>query len=59
MRHLAQSEHCDLGLNPDADRTPDLRPEKELPSTSTAKHQVEGTNQFPQKETIFSDYTTH
>lgn len=32
----------DLGLDSEADQTPDLRPEKELPPTSTAKHQVEG-----------------
>lgn len=47
MRHLPQSEHCDLGLDPRADHTPDLRPEKELPPTSTAKHQVEGIQPIP------------
>lgn len=29
MRYLPQSEHCDLGLDSEADQTPDLRPEKE------------------------------
>ncbi|MBE5506949.1 Uncharacterised protein [Mycobacteroides abscessus subsp. massiliense] len=37
----------DLGLDSEADRTPDLRPEKELPSTSTAKHRVEGIQPIP------------
>lgn len=27
MRQLPQAEHCDLGLTPEADQTPDLRPE--------------------------------
>ncbi|ARQ64053.1 hypothetical protein B9M81_07850 [Mycobacteroides abscessus] len=39
----------DLGLDPTADHTPDLRPEKELPPTSTAKHQVEGNQSIPMK----------
>lgn len=39
----------DLGLDPTADHTPDLRPEKELPPTSTAKHQVEGNQPTPMK----------
>ncbi|WP_100485988.1 hypothetical protein [Mycobacteroides abscessus] len=47
MRDLPQAEHCDLGLDPSADQTPDLRPEKELPPTSTAKHQVEGNQSNP------------
>ncbi|SHQ22008.1 Uncharacterised protein [Mycobacteroides abscessus subsp. abscessus] len=37
----------DLGLDPTADHTPDLRPEKELPPTSTAKHPVEGIQPIP------------
>lgn len=39
----------DLGLDSEADQTPDLRPEKELPPTSTAKHQVEGIQPIPMK----------
>ncbi|EIV26961.1 Uncharacterised protein [Mycobacteroides abscessus subsp. abscessus] len=37
----------DLGLDSEADQTPDLRPEKELPPTSTAKHRVEGIQPIP------------
>lgn len=29
MRVLPQEEHADLGLDPDADKTPDLRPGKD------------------------------
>ncbi|SKK73479.1 Uncharacterised protein [Mycobacteroides abscessus subsp. massiliense] len=41
MRLYPHEAFPDLGICPD-DHTPDLRPEKELPPTSTAKHPVEG-----------------
>ncbi|MBN7458328.1 hypothetical protein [Mycobacteroides abscessus] len=47
---LVDNDHTeDLGLDSGADHTPDLRPEKELPPTSTAKHQVEGNQSIPMK----------
>lgn len=42
MRIYPHEAFPDLALYPGADRTPDLRPKKELPPTSTAKHRVEG-----------------
>ncbi|MGC7367932.1 hypothetical protein RBA14_23195 [Mycobacteroides abscessus subsp. abscessus] len=46
MQQYPQELFPDIGLSDD-DQTPDLRPKKELPPTSTAKHQVEGNQSNP------------
>lgn len=49
MRRLPQAEHCDLGLGFRGRPNPGSTSEKELPPTSTAKHQVEGNQSIPMK----------